>query len=1669
MTRIIAKLTKLTLLIFATSLLTELQASNENDTLRSSAYFDLNACDASISGGNGKYDEFVAVTSADPGACSIDVIGDHLYRDNPTVNVHSCTPGVGGSPGMCFGYDTGCSFDPSSDRAVKINVTLTPGPTGQSKLSGLTFYEQAIDEYIWIGGASGSNNWPTKFAVVVLKEGIEIYSVDTFSTTDSWSLVELDFTNDSNFEISEATDFQIQLFGYCQIGNGASVSVWDLDEISVFSQCPISAVDGGVLEGGPFAFCVGDGDEDHVSGITLSDNQSTFSQYVVTDDQNNILGLPGNPEDVNFDEAPAGICLIWHLSHEDDLTGLEMGNNLDTDLAGCYDLSNSITVTRNSPLGGELSGGPFTFCVGDGVEDHVSGVELTGNSGGNSQYLVTDDLGNILGLPGAPEDVNFDEAPAGVCLIWHLSYEDGLTGLEMGNNAMTDLVGCFDLSNAIEVVRNSPVGGELSGGPFTFCVGDGVEDHVSGVELTGNSGGNSQYLVTDDLGNILGLPGAPEDVNFDEAPAGVCLIWHLSYEDGLTGLEMGNNAMTDLVGCFDLSNAIEVVRNSPVGGELSGGPFTFCVGDGVEDHVSGVELTGNSGGNSQYLVTDDLGNILGLPGAPEDVNFDEAPAGVCLIWHLSYEDGLTGLEMGNNAMTDLVGCFDLSNAIEVVRNSPVGGELSGGPFTFCVGDGVEDHVSGVELTGNSGGNSQYLVTDDLGNILGLPGAPEDVNFDEAPAGVCLIWHLSYEDGLTGLEMGNNAMTDLVGCFDLSNAIEVVRNSPVGGELSGGPFTFCVGDGVEDHVSGVELTGNSGGNSQYLVTDDLGNILGLPGAPEDVNFDEAPAGVCLIWHLSYEDGLTGLEMGNNAMTDLVGCFDLSNAIEVVRNSPVGGELSGGPFTFCVGDGVEDHVSGVELTGNSGGNSQYLVTDDLGNILGLPGAPEDVNFDEAPAGVCLIWHLSYEDGLTGLEMGNNIMTDLVGCFDFSNSVSVNRTDAMSLNLDGGELSGGPFEFCVGDGIADHVSGVMLSGNMGSNSQYVVTDDLNNILGLPSMPGDVNFDEAPAGVCLIWHLSYEDGLIGLNMGNNVITDLAGCFDLSNAIEVIRNSPVGGELTGGPFTFCVGDGVADHVSGVDLAGNSGGNSQYVVTDDLGNILGLPGAPEDVNFDEAPAGVCLIWHLSYEDGLTGLEMGNNAMTDLVGCFDFSNSITVNRASPEGGMIAGGPFEFCVGDATADNIPVGGISLTGNVGANSQWVVTNEQGTTILGLPPSYEAVNFDEAPAGVCLVWHLSYEDGLEGLEMGNDLTMDLIGCSSLSNSVMVIRKSAEGGTLEGGPFSFCVGDGVPDMVSGVTLSGNTGDNSQYVITDDQGMILGLPGLPEDVDFDMAPAGTCFIHHLSYADGLTGLMMGNNINTDLIGCFDFSNSIEVDRMDCGGGNPAIIVLNEINSNGDVELKNIGGTAMDISTYWLCIFPSYVMIANTTIVCGGDMILDSGELVTVDPGLSLGSADGELGLYTTNSFGDSGSIIDYVEWGSTGHMRSTVAVAAGIWTTGDFASTWSSPNSLEYDGAGDAGADWSEDAPTACTDNLGANDDPIFLKIFPNPAVDQLQFNIVTESGIPGTIEVYDLYGKLVYSRASSNIHEERLADIAHLLNGKYYMRVVSHESSVTKGFIKTE
>ncbi len=111
-------------------------------------------------------------------------------------------------------------------------------------------------------------------------------------------------------------------------------------------------------------------------------------------------------------------------------------------------------------------------------------------------------------------------------------------------------------------------------------------------------------------------------------------------------------------------------------------------------------------------------------------------------------------------------------------------------------------------------------------------------------------------------------------------------------------------------------------------------------------------------------------------------------------------------------------------------------------------------------------------------------------------------------------------------------------------------------------------------------------------------------------------------------------------------------------------------------------------------------------------------------------------------------------------------------------------------------------------------------------------------------------------------------------------------------------------------------------------------------GSDAILVVSAVafGGGGYIEISNVGDAAGSLDGYWLCQFPAYHPITGS---------LGPGETLRFDASASgfgsLDSATGEIGLYTSNSFGDPSSIIAYVEWGQPDHQRSRTAVEAGVW------------------------------------------------------------------------------------------------------------------------------
>ncbi|MDH7444216.1 spondin domain-containing protein [Aquimarina sp. 2201CG14-23] len=139
------------------------------------------------------------------------------------------------------------------------------------------------------------------------------------------------------------------------------------------------------------------------------------------------------------------------------------------------------------------------------------------------------------------------------------------------------------------------------------------------------------------------------------------------------------------------------------------------------------------------------------------------------------------------------------------------------------------------------------------------------------------------------------------------------------------------------------------------------------------------------------------------------------------------------------------------------------------------------------------------------------------------------------------------------------------------------------------------------------------------------------------------------------------------------------------------------------------------------------------------------------------------------------------------------------------------------------------------------------------------------------------------------------------------------------------------------------------------------------------VVFNEVKYQGTdlIEIFNKGDQEADLSDYWLCLGPgTYQRIGDLTPESGNIAIPAGGYLVL---SYDLPDTSGGLGLYNSNAFTDADALVDFVQYGAGGSARENIAVAAGIWTAGEFVPTVSNAdNSIVFDGEGDGAANWAE-------------------------------------------------------------------------------------------------
>ncbi len=197
--------------------------------------YDLEKCDALTPEKSMNYDEFTPayIKSLNCGK----IIASNIYRDNPQMNKHSCTPGFNNSKAMCVSASSSCNYAAASVAPIVLTFSMVPESGQRIQLNHLIFQQMSPLDYNWISGPTGPNNYPTKYGIKIFKNNQEVFRQTDIVASNDWTREKYDFFENEDFSTKDSAFYRIEILPYCPIGNGATVSVWDIDDVELYFSC----------------------------------------------------------------------------------------------------------------------------------------------------------------------------------------------------------------------------------------------------------------------------------------------------------------------------------------------------------------------------------------------------------------------------------------------------------------------------------------------------------------------------------------------------------------------------------------------------------------------------------------------------------------------------------------------------------------------------------------------------------------------------------------------------------------------------------------------------------------------------------------------------------------------------------------------------------------------------------------------------------------------------------------------------------------------------------------------------------------------------------------------------------------------------------------------------------------------------------------------------------------------------------------------------------------------------------------------------------------------------------------------------------------------------------------------------------------------------------------
>lgn len=1172
-----------------------------SDIQSSRITYDFDNCQALIGAEQQiDYSEFTGTIEADS-ECDILSTAGPLFRVNPVVNNHSCTPGFTGTA-MCVSSSLACVADFRSENRIIVPFNLTGSTDQNATLTSISFQHRSPDVFEWIQGETGDNNPPSLFAVRLLRDGVEVFRSEGNATNDPWNLANFQFANGDAFTTNGSVAYQLEILPYCVTGTG-DVTAWDIDDLMINASCATDLPQGGTLATtGLTNICLNSVNTSVALNVT--GNSGPNSMLIITDMSGTIIAFSSESV-IDFAAFGAGSFQVLSVSYTEVLENAAIGNNIQN-ITGCFAFSNAIvfnSVSLNStPSISSPDGSTVTFCV---VPMTTLNLVST-NAGAQGVYLALN--GNMIVATASRASDLFSTDLTSFDIV-RVEFVGEVSGI-MAGASINGIGGCALVSNRIRFQRQGLATPSISAPQqfFDICARDGIEDFIQASGSAVPPMAQGRFVISDAEGRIIDVR-VDGNINGDGLPLGDCFIRFIISEGPVSGLVPGGN-INNLSGCFAISpNAIQANKRSTGGGVFATIDNTTSVNICRTDASSMIletVLRNNIFPNIIYPVVDENNIVTGFLDGPT-LDLSSLPQGRVEIYALSFDGQTQPAQIGMDISLLAPSCDVLSNPIVVNISEVFASSISvdGATSTeLCFGQAGSNSTVSVTETGGSSLFSNYIVTDLAGNILSFQ-ASTNVTVNSSFGDECQIWNIRHGIGTQNLGVGRN-MSEILGCFEFSNPINVSKLSVNPGVIATLQNTSDVRLCTNDPTFQLMSANLDADNNIWLVTTPSGAIISSQNS-NSFNLSGLEPGTFRVYRFAYNGTLQAFATGTSVFSLSATCGGLSNFVQVslADGNTVGGSISvngGTNLTLCpsnIGQAIQ-----FEAAGGVGTSALFLVVDDSGQILRVSSA-STFALDGLSTGMFQILRVAFNGVLNNATVGSNI-SNLDGCFSLSNSIAVSQDP----NIVGGTLSfvgtpGDELQICVGLGTNDPVA-VSVSG-AGSINQLLVTDAAGIILALPAS-SPLNFESIVPGVCFVYNVASAMPL-NPNIVGTQLSSLSGCFALSNALRVVRNSPNAGTISvngSSSITVCVDDSGA--TLDVDFSGGGSGAAQYLVTDTDLNILSIQNS-RTISITNNTNGACLIWRITTFGEISGLAVGQNA-TDLAGCFDLSNSITVTKQDP---------------------------------------------------------------------------------------------------------------------------------------------------------------------------------------------------------------------------------------------------------------------------------------------------------------------------------------------------------------------------------------------------------------------------------------------------------------------------